>query len=617
MLSRIILLVLLLPFVFPTSRAALANETFNPYRVLLVIADQWKDPAGFLIDIPIGEPPHYDHSVRPEGIDFMQLVVMLKSWGVPFDILRLDQEMLNINHFLGPDNRPLYGCILWAADPGADSVLRQDYGVLAEAVGKHGISLVALSNRIDHPVLESLLGLRYLGYHMTHNSIAASGDHYLTRGIGPAITAEEEVPYQYQAMVEPVGGAQVLAFQGKYPALTVHKLGPRTEAVWIGGDTGIMFELQNIRTILRRAIAEAAGYCLHKTWENRYIIVMDDPGGAQCAWLDHWSYSTLTSEQIRRHLITPLKKHKALMVINVVSGFVNEQKRRVELSFQQDFVDDFGNRQNYVSTRKGLDEGLREGVFEIQSHGWTHMQPDLDSPPGPWWGAPLDGEKAHVGWYREFGDTRRGFKDIPAGQQVFHMRTGKKWLEHLFGVEALSFVAGGGGVSLCYPNHTWILAAREGFGWFCWFGGYLGRDMAVRGWLFEGTPEAPATIPALPDAHDKGIAEHPEEFLKTFDQGGPGAVFMGLKEYIGSLHADLESRAGSTPEVRVTYDPHYCRFFGKRKSTWKLDVADWARESLGGRKILVDGKPAGRVASRGVQEVAVPAGIGEHSITIE
>jgi len=616
MLKRRFFLWFLLFSLMPAARSAPAEQAFNPYRVLLVIGDQWKDPAGFLVDFPAADPPHYDHSVRPEGIDFMQLVVMLKSWGVPFDILRLDQEMLNINHFLGPDNKPLYGCILWAADPTADSLVRQDYGILVEAVQRQGISLVALSKRIDHPLLEALVGLRYLGYHMTHKSISATGEHYLTRGLGPAITKEEDVPYQYQAMVEPVSGVQVLARQGEYPALTVRRLGPGTQAIWIGGDTGIMFELQNIRTILRRAIAQAAGYCLYKTWEKRYIIVMDDPGGAQCAWLDHWSYPTLSRERIRKALIAPLKKHKAVMVVNVVPGFVNEQTRTVELSFQQDFVDHFGNRQNYISTKQGLEEGLQQGVFEIQSHGWTHMQPDLDSPPGPWWGAPLDGEKAHVGWYREFGDTRRGFKDIPAAQQLFHMRTGRKWIRHLFDVEPLSFVAGGGGVSLAYPNHTWILAAREGFGWFCWFGGYLGRDMAVRGWLFEGTPEAPATIPALPDAHDKGIAEHPQEFLKTFDRG-PGAVFMGLNEYIGYLHAGMQSRGGSVPGVTIAYDPHYCRFFAERKSTWKLDLADRARESLAGRTILVDGKSAGKVASRGVQEITIPAGTGEHRITIQ
>jgi len=37
------------------------------------------------------------------------------------------------------------------------------------------------------------------------------------------------------------------------------------------------------------------------------------------------------------------------------------------------------------------------GVLEIESHGWTHMQPDLDSPPGPWWNADLDGEASAIG----------------------------------------------------------------------------------------------------------------------------------------------------------------------------------------------------------------------------
>ena len=127
-----------------------AAGDFNPFRVLLVIGDQWQDESGFLIDINIAEAPEYDHTIRPHGVDLMQLVVMLKSWGMPFDIVRLDQESLDINHFLTPECKPAYGCILWAADPQAE-LMRQDYQVLKQAVEKYGISLVALSNRISHP----------------------------------------------------------------------------------------------------------------------------------------------------------------------------------------------------------------------------------------------------------------------------------------------------------------------------------------------------------------------------------------------------------------------------------------------------------------------------------
>ena len=479
------------------------------------------------------------------------------------------------------------------------------------------MSLVALSNRIDHPALEALLGLRYQGYFMASDQATTEGSHYLTRGMAPVLFDMGQVGYMHRVQVEALAGTEVLARHGRYPALTVRQTKSGSRAIWIGGDALIMFDQPNLRTLLRRSITCAAGYSLFKTWENRKIIVMDDPGGSQNAWLEHWQYATLTREQIHQRLIEPLKAHKAFLVINVIPGFVSEEKRRIELSFQQKFTDKFGREQDYRSTRLGLEDGGKEGGFELQSHGWTHMQPDLDSPPGPWWGAPLDDEKAEVGWYREFGDTRRGFVDIPAATQVFRMRTGKQWLNKLFGIDPLSFVSGGGGVSLHeYHNHTWILAARQGFGWFCWFGGYLGPDLAVRNWLYEGTAESPLTIPALPDAHDKGISEHPEQFERTFTEAGPQAIYIGLNEFVGYMQAGRQVTSEPGGKVSFLYDPHYCQHFARNSSAWKLDVADWARQELAGKTIAVDGKPAGKVAVAGEQDVAIPAGLGEHTVKL-
>jgi hypothetical protein len=226
-----------------------------------------------------------------------------------------------------------------------------------------------------------------------------------------------------------------------------------------------------------------------------------------------------------------------------------------------------------------------------------------------------------VGWYREFGDTRRadpvgGVIPIPAAVQNHHMMMGREWLYELFGIDPLSFVSGGLGITLTPDAHTWKLAARQGFAWFCWHGGYLGPDMAVRGWLFEGTGDAPATIEAQPDAHDKGIAEHPEKFPETFRNAGPEAVYIGFNEYVGYMHAARQSRS-LTDGVAWNYDPHYCQYFMEHASAWKMDIADWQRETLTGKAIVVDGKKAGAVAKTGVQEIAVPAGLGEHRLELK
>lgn len=618
---RFVLMLVLLAFAAGTAAEG-AEQGLKPHRVLLMIGEQWQDNESFLLDVQQTEVPNYDLSYRPYGTDFFQLVVLLKSWGIPFDILRTDSEQFNLERILGWDGKPRYGCILVA--PGKDdfSLDRTSARFLEAAVAKHGISLIVLNTGLSEESIAGLCGLSYQGYNMTASQLVAEGEHFLTRGLGPVLVPVPNSGYVHRVRVSKRNEAvRVLARHGEYPALTELKMNKNTVALWIGGDRYMNLEHQAMRTLLRRALTEAIGYSVFKTWENRKIIVMDDPGSSSCAWLDSWHYPTLTREQMNESLIKPLKAHNAKLVINVVPGFVNDSLRTVELTFQRDFVDKFGTRQNFISTGEGLRDGIAAGVFEIQSHGWTHMQPDMESAPGPWWGAPVDGEKAEVGWYREFGDTRRadpvsGVIPIPAAVQNHHMRMGREWLGRLFGIDPLSFVSGGLGITLTPDAHTWKLAARQGFAWFCWHGGYLGPDLAVRGWLFEGTGDAPATIEAQPDAHDKGIAEHPEKFKDTFRNAGPEAVYTGFNEYVGYMHAARQSRS-LTDGVAWNYDPHYCQHFRDNSSAWKLDIADWQRESLAGKALLVDGKKAGTVAKQGVQEIAVPAGLGEHRLELK
>ena len=44
------------------------GQNVKPYRVLLVISDQWKDPSSYLV---------------AEGGEFQTIVTLFKSWGIP------------------------------------------------------------------------------------------------------------------------------------------------------------------------------------------------------------------------------------------------------------------------------------------------------------------------------------------------------------------------------------------------------------------------------------------------------------------------------------------------------------------------------------------------------
>jgi len=78
---------------------------------------------------------------------------------------------------------------------------------------------------------------------------------------------------------------------------------------------------------------------------------------------------------MRDKVIPVLAQHHAVVSANVVTGFVDRKSHRVLSPWNQKFTDDYGVEQDYGSTQRGLKAAVEAGVLEIQSHGWTHMQP--------------------------------------------------------------------------------------------------------------------------------------------------------------------------------------------------------------------------------------------------
>ena len=135
MLKRFVAVIFLLVMALPV-RAA---EPLKPYRVLIVISDQWKDPRSFLVS---------------GGGEFQTLVTMFKSWGIPFDILRLDQTLMDPSHFADFAGKARYGAILWDV-PG--EVSPADQALVSDAVQKLHISLIAIGDRVRQPAIQTHL----------------------------------------------------------------------------------------------------------------------------------------------------------------------------------------------------------------------------------------------------------------------------------------------------------------------------------------------------------------------------------------------------------------------------------------------------------------------------
>lgn len=597
----------------------------KPFRVLVVIGDQWDDPASYIVGkINVGTT-ETDPSVDGKESDFYDIAILLKSWGIPFDIIRLDQQFLDRYMFLDIKDKPVYGSIIWAVNQ-TDGLLPQDYSIVSQMTEQYGIGLIVLSDHIPQAEILGTLGLKYTGIREGDTVLRLKGTHFITESLfspfradtGTLISMEVQrvrasdidMVRQHMAISDDV---ITIVEQGSFPQVTLREYPSGGHAVWIGNDNNYIFYFQDMRNLLRRAITWTIGYNLYKTWENDLIMIMDDPGMADNAWLESWHFPTLPEDTIIQYLINPLLEHNAVLNINFTPGFVNDAKGRLEPTWTQVFTDGFGTKQDYVSSKRGYQKGVDLGVFTVMSHGLTHMQPDLVSEPR-WYGSPLDGEKAVNGWYQEFRDNRRN-KEIPAAEQLWRMKTGMKWLKEQFGVTPLEVVAGGNGVSTTYFNNTIKLAGQAGFGWYGWSGGYLGNDLAISGWKFFGTPDSPLIVGSPPNYHDYGIALEPDKFASIFDQY-PHGRFISINEFIGYMHARNSGKWDSGQKrlsITLDYDPHYCQFFEEHGSAWNLEFSDWLLETTGTvSSVVIDGKKAGKP----VGEIRIPEGSGTHRIEI-
>ena len=575
-----------------TGRAAL------PYRFLLVISGQWKDPASYVIE---------------GGDEFAVLAGLLKTWGLPFDILRLDQQRFDRYYLLDREGQPRYGTIIWDAGPGG---LKEKGAEFLEAlVREHGVNLVALGDTVAAREVAGLAGLEYVSEYALATDLVVAREHFITRDLKGR--EKEFLPGGGRQRGDKVilQGATVLVTRGALPFLAVREFDKGGRVAWLDAHRpSAQLARQIVRDLFKRCLVWAQGYALYPVYPKSIILEMHDAGASDKTFLPYWHYPNLTEEQIRDRIIAPLKRRKAVLAQVVNTGYVDRKTERILNPWRQERVlDELDGKtiHDYASLKRGLDAGLREGVFEIQSHGWTHMLPDLDSPPGPFWNAPLDGV-ATLGWDNEFGDRIRD-REIPAATQKLHIERSIEYIQEDFGVTPLFIRPGGGEFSRTYANHTGRIAARLGFGLARLASPYyLGRDLVValgpvisqRTWAYDQELSA-AGIPWTVDGpfflafHDRDVALDPGAVERLLGSLGDGVRYMTPDEYCGYLHAEVERdpAAGNSLSLRVRYRQPYGRFFTSHSSIWTLHLADETR--------------------REKQTIEIPPGLGPHALRLE
>jgi hypothetical protein len=321
-----------------------------------------QDDASFLID-------------RPS--ESQLTAALLKTWGLPFDIMRLDQQALDAYHLLDRDGHPRYGTIIWDAP----EIKGRDIGLIAD-LNAQGVSFLILGDSIKAAEVAGLAGLRDISDYKAIGQARFDTGHFITRAlVGREKELLANVGFSYTGFKVLTEAAKAIAFRCAAPFLTVREDPGSGRVVWL-----------------------AQGYAVYAEYERTVILFTNDWGTSDKTYRPYWHYKTPDEEEIRKGLIEPLQKHRAVMDLNVNTGFVDRKPRRVVDPWKQRVVDEIDRKtiQDYTSTKRGLDAGLTAGVFSIGSHGWTHMLPDLESPPGPFWDAPIDGVGS-LDWYNKFG----------------------------------------------------------------------------------------------------------------------------------------------------------------------------------------------------------------------
>ena len=279
---------------------------FKPFRVLVIIGDQWEDPASYMVGNAISNTLNIAAIPKlTSPSDFHLLTIVLKSWGVPFDVIRLDQQILDRYMFLDMYNKPIYGSIIWNVNK-TDQLMPQDYSIVSEMVEEYGISLIALSDHISQPEIQNIVGIKYTNVWEGSPSITANGKHFITEGLSSPFLVDNGTNVNVERrQVEVSESVVTIVEQGKYPQVTLKDYPSGSKVVWMGNDNNYLFYFQNLRTLLRKAITWTIGYNLYKTWGNDIIMILDDPGGASSVWLKSWHYPQLSEEIIEKYLIDP------------------------------------------------------------------------------------------------------------------------------------------------------------------------------------------------------------------------------------------------------------------------------------------------------------------------
>ena len=316
--------------------------------------------------------------------------------------------------------------------------------------------------------------------------------------------------------------------------------------------------------IVKHLITENSGYgmvCIDS--ENTMILRMDDPGTCERVYLKGFDTRILGGEDWKA-IFKLLEKYDAKLSVMYVPVWIDDgnlengrlyiddeeiKKRKsgaAYLSKNVKFLKKIDNKlvtYDYENEYSALKEGLRKDLLDIESHGLTHVDTDIDQ----WLGA--EDRYLNMNWYHEFRHVVSD-KEVLRGEQVKVLKESADKIEEIFGVSPAAVTPSGHMQS----KNTISLAEECGYRIFSseyntiYKNGISITNDKFKSVFFEFTEPEPASVsagyPIVGVFHDYDIAKKGinwlEGVIKAYRRIGI-EKFMSLREFADYLSASIEA----------------------------------------------------------------------------
>jgi hypothetical protein len=389
----------------------------------------------------------YNHFNHEETAVFMNYLDLISSNNIPYDIFIYKDGNLEMDSLV--EDRILKYSVIIIAMP-LNNVSDSSINTIKNISKKYGVSVISSYDYLD-PRLNEIFGI----------SDVLNDEEFSNMKINKGFLLKEEVKnlstnnknYSKFKKVTVHKDAIIIArsFPELDPLIISKKYGKAKNYYFAFQKKDFLNDFGITHNLVRSSIIENSGSGMAFIDLTGYVVLrMDDPGSAIKIYSDYCHYPELNKNKWE-NISQILNKYNFTLNIGYCSGWVDDgNSTRGILYVNQTEIKDkerecgkiYNSREiiytdkegwlpkeewNYIEEYQSLLELSKKGAIDIESHGYTHMNPNLEL----WCGS----KKYFSNWWKvELGDMEKDKMDTPPSynEQRFIIEKSSSDIEELF-----------------------------------------------------------------------------------------------------------------------------------------------------------------------------------------